>query len=108
MFIFLSSGLFCCLGFSFFFFLFGRGRVFFAVWAGAQAPPKQQKKSHLPKQQKNEHAPAPSERFFFAVWADGRVFFCCLGGGRDFFCCLGGVRVFFCCLGGGRVLVFAV
>ena len=37
---FLLFGLFGC-----FFLLFGRGRVlFFAVWAGAQAPPKRQKK----------------------------------------------------------------
>ena len=37
-FIVLLSGIFCCLGFS--------GVIFFAVWAGAQAPPNQQKKKN--------------------------------------------------------------
>ena len=57
-FMFLLSGLFCCLGFSgVIFFLFGRGRVsFFAVWEGARAPPKQQKKK------KKKHAPAQTEK----------------------------------------------
>ena len=44
-FIFLLSGLFCCLGFSgvIFFAVWAGACFFFAVWAGAQAPPKQQK-----------------------------------------------------------------
>ena len=108
-FIFLLSGLFCCLGFSGVIFICCLGGgvfLFFGVWAGAQVPPKQQKK---------QHAPAPSERIFFcAVWAGGVFFFFFLfsffwGGrgagvkrvGRFFFCCLGGGRGFFCCLGGG-------
>ena len=83
--------LFCCLG---------GGVLFFAVWAGARAPPKQQEKSTRPlKQQKIKHAPAPSERV---------CVFCCLGGCACLcFCCLGGGRVFFCCLGGWRFF-FAV
>ena len=75
------SGLFCCLGFLGVFCCLGRGAfsLFFAVWAGARAPPKQQEKTR----------PAPSERvvgFFFAVWAGGVFIFCCLGGGggREF------------------------
>ena len=105
MFIFVLSGLFCCLGFSgVFFLLFGRGRVlFFAVWAGAQAPPKQKKKKKTrprPKQQKKTHAPAPSGHIFVLLF--GRV-------GVFVFCCLDrGACSFFCCLGGGRVLFFAV
>ena len=119
-FIFLLSGIFCCLGFSgVFCLLFGRGRVLFcAVWAGAQAPPKQQKKITRPRpNSKKKHTPVPSRRFFFcclggwvclvvAVWAGG-VFFLLFGRGAcSFFCCLGGGRVFFCCLGRGRVFLF--
>ena len=73
---------------------------FFAVWAGARAPPKQQKK-HDPAQtaKKNKHAPAPSER----------VFFCCLGGWACFFLAVwAGCVFFFCCLGRGRVVFFAL
>ena len=76
MFIFLLSGLFCCLGFSgvIFFLLFGQGRVyfFFAVWAGVRAPPKQKKK-HAPgphckkntppaQTAKKSHAPGPNSK----------------------------------------------
>ena len=52
MFIFLLFGLFCRLGFSgVHVLLFGRVRVlFFAVWAGAGAPPKQQKMKKAPAQ----------------------------------------------------------
>ena len=129
-FIFLLSGLFCCLGFSgAFFLLFGRGRVlFFAVWAGAQALPKRPR----PNSKKNTPPPLPDVFFcclggwvclFFAVWAGGACsVFCCLGGGAcSFFCCLGGGRVFFSAVwakgrvffsfavwAGGRVLFFAV
>ena len=69
--IFLWSGLFCCLGFS------------GVVWAGAWAPPKQQKQK--------KHAPYPSDRFSFFVLfrrvgvRGVRVFFCCLGGWLFFF-----------------------
>ena len=91
------------------FLLFGRGRVlFFAVWAGGRAPPKQQKKhTPPPKQQKNKPAPALSERVlfcclgggrvsFFAVWAEA-CFFLLFGRGSCFcFCCLGGVCGLFC------------
>ena len=76
-FIFLLSGLFCCLGFSvvsFFSSLFGRGRAFFAVWVGACD--------------------------FFTVWAGGRVIFYCLGGGRVFFAVWAGCRFFFFCVDG--------
>ena len=71
-FIFLLSGLFCCLGFSVvifllferdrvFFLLFGRGRVLFLLFGRGRF-----------------------FFFFFAVWAAGVIFFCCLGGGREF------------------------
>ena len=109
---FLLFGLFGC----HFFLLFARGRVlFFAVWAGAQAPPKQKNKNTPPPEQKKKNAPAPSERVvFFAVWAGGCVylfavwaevafFFFCLGGVRVLFLLFGrGVCSVFCCLGRGR------
>ena len=133
-FMFLLSGLFCCLGFS---------GVFFAVWAGAcffllfgrgpRPRPNSKKKKHATAQTaKKKHAPAPSERvFFFAVWAVGCVyvfavwagvvfffglfgrgacsFFCCLGGCVFFFLLFGpGACSFFGCLGRGRVFFFAV
>ena len=88
--------------------------LFFAVWAGAQAPPKQQKNknTHPPKQQKNKHAPAPSERVFFAVWAGGRfffLFFFCLGAGRAlFFAVWAGGVFFFFAVWAGCVFFFAV
>ena len=75
---------------------------FFSVWAGARAPPKQQKnKTNPPKQQKNNHAPAPSERLFFLFGRVGVFIFCCLG--RVLFFVLfgpGACFFFFCCLGG--------
>ena len=128
----LLCGLFGCL----FVLLFGRGRVvFFAVWAGAGAPPKQQNK-HALAQTAKKKTPRPLRAFlfvlfgrvgvfFFAVGAGG-LFFYCLGGGRVFFCglgagvflfcclggghfcCLGGGHVFLCCLGRGPVCFFAV
>ena len=82
MFIFLLSGLFCCLGFSgvIFFAVWAGSVLFFAVWAGGV--------------------------FFFAVWAGGK------GGGWSFFFFLlfGRVDVFFFFLlfGRGRVFFFAV
>ena len=100
---FLLSGLFCCLGFSVVIFLLFARVLFFAVWAGARAPPKQQQKNTPPpKQPKKTHDPTPSELFvFFAVWAGGRVdFFCCLGGGRAFFFYSLGGCVFMCLLFG--------
>ena len=114
MFIFLLFGLFCRFGFSgVYFLLFGRVRVlFFAVWAGTGAPPKQQKKTHPPKQQKINTPPTLLSVFFFflAVWAGGRFFLLfervsvfivlLFGRGSCFFCYLGGVRVFFCFLSG--------
>ena len=72
MFIFLLSGLLCFLGVSGIFFCCLGGCVFFffsfvAVWAGAQAPPKQQKKNTpSPKQQKHEHVKARTRRTFCA------------------------------------------
>ena len=125
---------FCCLVFFvvwafrwFSFLLFERGRVhFFAVWARARAPPKQQKQKNTPppKQQKiNTTPPLPSmgRVYVFAVWGEGgggggfvvfllfgRVscfLFCCLGGGF-FFAVWAGVRVYFvCCFGGGLVFL---
>ena len=125
--VFLLSRLFCCLSFSgVFFWVFGREPVFlfFAVWAGARAPPKQQQQHYPAQTAKNKHAPAPSERLFVLFLLFGRVgvfaCFCCLGLVRVFFavwagvvffltCCLGGGFFFlFCCLGGGRVYLFAV
>ena len=105
-----SVYLFCCLVFFvvwafrvLFFLLFGRGRVFFfAVWAGAQAPPKQQKQKTTPppkQQKKNTPPPLPSVCVLFAVWAGGCVYFLLFGRGA---CCL------FCCLGRWRVFLFAV
>ena len=102
MFIFLLSGLFCCLGFSgvIFFAVWAGACSFFAVWAGSQAPPKQQKKTTPPPKQQKQNTTRPFRACFV---------FCCLGGGSCFFfCCLcvcARVRCFFCCcLGGGRVL----
>ena len=93
--------------------LFGLVRVlFFAVWAGARAPPKQQKKSHRPNSQKmiNTPPPLPSVFLFVAVWAGGcMLFFAVWAGGVFFFffCCLGGVVLFFLLFGrGGRVIFF--
>ena len=138
MFIFLLSGLFCCLGFS--------GVIFFAVWAGAcffllfgQGPrprPNSKKKTRPRPNSKKKHAPAPSERVFFCLLfgrvdafifllfgrgggGGGRVlfllfgrgacsFFCCLGGGVFFFCCLGGGVFFFLLFGPGACFFFAV
>ena len=128
------SGRFCCLGFpGVIFLLSGRGRsFFFAVWAGARAPPKQQKKTRPRPNSRKKKRPAPSERvvvfavwaggcaILFAVWAGGVcVCFCCLGQRRDFFLlfgrvawffffCLGRVACFFAVWAGGRVFVFAV
>ena len=125
-FVFLLSGLFCCLGFS--------GVIVFAVWAGAcffllfgrgprprlnskkknTPPPKQQKKK-----KKNTHPPLPSMFLFFAVWAGGCVYFLLFGrgacflfavwaGGVFFFLLFGRGRVLFLLFGRGRVLFFAV
>ena len=92
-FIFLLSGLFCCLGFSgVIFLLFGRG----------PRPRPNSKKKHAPAQTaKKKTRPRPFRACFFFFLLFGRV-------GVFVFCCLGGGRVFFCCLGGGRVLFFAV
>ena len=123
--------IFCCLVFLvvwafrvLFILLFGWGRVFFAVWAGARAPSKQPKKKHASAQ---TGKCAPSERVFlllfgrvgrvvFAVWAggvgEGVLFFGCLGGVRVVFFAVwaggGGGGLFFSCLGGVRVDLFAV
>ena len=133
-FVFLLSGLFCCLGFS--------GVMFFAVWAGAcsffcclgggPGPAQTAKKKHPAQTAKKKNTPPPLPSVFFFCCLGGWVClcFCCLGGGRVFFCSLGGWRVlffavcaggvfffllfgrgacsFFCCLGRGRVLFFAV
>ena len=110
---FLLSGLFCCLGFSrvLYFLLFGRVRVlFFAVWAGARAPPKQQIK-HAPAQTaKNITRPRPFRSFCVGCCSGGWACFICFAvwAGGVFFCCLGEVRVFFLLLGRGRVICFAV
>ena len=100
-FIFLLSGLFCCLGFS--------GVVVFAVWAGAcffcclgggPGPAQTAKKKHAPAQTAKKNTSPPLPIVFF---------FCCLGGGRVlFFAVWAGSVVFFCCLCGGRVFFFAV
>ena len=93
---------------------------FFAVWAGAQAPPKQQKKKTRPrpnsKKKKKKNAPAPSERVFFLLFGRvgvfivllcgrGPCFFLLFGRGAcSFFCCLGWGVFFFLLFGRGRVL----
>ena len=126
MFIFLLSGLFCCLGFS--------GAFFFAVWAGScfflcclggGADPAQtaKKKTRPRPNSKKKTRPAPSERvvvfavwaggriIFFAVWAGGRVFFFAVWAGVALFFAVWAVDVLFflvCCLGRGRVFFFAV
>ena len=83
--------------------------VFFAVCAGARAPPSKKKDTTPPKQQKNKRAPAPSERVFFAVWAGGRVhFFAVWAGGVLFFCCLGRGRAFCFAFCAGACIFFAV
>ena len=85
---------------------------FFAVWAGAQAPPKQQKKKHATAQTEKK-SPRPFRAcFFFAVWAGGCVYFFAVWAGVVFFLLFGrgscsffavwaGACSFFCCLGGG-------
>ena len=114
-FVFLLSGLFCCLGFSgVLFLLFGRVCVFFLLFGRGPRPrPNSKKKRHRPNSKKlNTPPPLPSVFFvllfgrvvfFFAVWAGWRVFFSFAVWADDFFCCLG-VCSFFCCLGGWRVL----
>ena len=83
----LLSGLFCCLGFSV---------AFFAVWARAWAPPKQQKTTRPHPNSKNINTPPPFRAsLFLVVWAGGCVyFFCCLGGGRVFFAVWGWAFIF--------------
>ena len=122
-FIFLLSGLFCCLGFS--------GGIYFAVWAGAvffllfgrgpRPRPNSKKNMSPPKQQKKtKNAPRPFRAccFFLLFGRVGVLFFFCLGGGAcffllfgwgacSFFCCLGGGVLFFCCLGGDVFFFFA-
>ena len=119
-FLFLLSGLFCCLSFSGnCFLLFGRGR-------GPRPKSKKKKNTTPPKQQKkNTPPPLPSVFLFLLFGRVGVFIFCCLGrvcflfftvwaggfffclGGDVLFCCLGGGRVhFFCCLGAGRVFLF--
>ena len=133
MFIFLLSGLFCCLGFS--------GVIFFAVWAGAcffllfgrgPRPRPNSKKNHAPAQTAKKNTPphlpiifffavwaggcvfffavwAGDVFFFFAVWAGGVFFFLLFGRGRVlFFAVWTGTCSFFCCVGRGRVYFFAV
>ena len=108
---FLLSGLFCCLSFSgvFFVLLFGRVRVlFFAVWAGARAPPKQQKRRPRPNSKKiNKHAPAPSERVFFLLFGRVGVFFLAVWAGCVFFFAVWAGVVFFFALWAGACF-FAV
>ena len=85
--------------------------LFFAVWAGAQAPPKQQKKTRpCPNSKKmSTHPPLPS-----VLLLQGRVglfIFLLFGRWACFcFCCLGECVFFLfcCCLGGVRFYVFAV
>ena len=100
MFIFLLSGLFCCLGFS--------GAIFFAAWAGAcffflfgQEPrPRPNSKK------KKKTRPRPFRACFFLLfeWVVCS-FFCCLGGGRVFvFTVWAGGVFFFLLFGRGRVL----
>ena len=79
---------------------------FFAVWAGAQAPPKQQKKKT---RSKGAGACfvfavwAGGVFFFFAVWAGGVFLFLLFGRGRVLFLLFGrGACSCFCCLGRGR------
>ena len=86
---------------------------FFAVWAGAQAPPKQQKKKNAPAQTEKKKTRPRLFRACFFVLLFGRVgvfiFFCCLGGGRVFvFAVWAGGVVFFLLFGWGRVLFLAV
>ena len=106
---FLLFGLFgcyfvCCLG----------GGVFvFAVWAGAQAPPKQQKKTRPRPNSKKKTRARPNSKKKHATAPSELVFFCCLGGwvclflllfgrGACFFLLFGWRACsFFCCLGGG-------
>ena len=116
-FIFLLSGLFCCLGFSGVFCFAGwAGACFFLLFGRGLGPrPNSKKNTPPPKQQKKKKRPRPFRAcFLFAVWAGGCVLFFAVwagacfillfGRGRGlFFCCLGRGRVFFfCCLGGGR------
>ena len=132
-FIFLLSGLFCCLGFSgVFFLLFGQGHVIFLLFGRGRgprpnskkntSPPKQQRKNHPPpKQNKTNDLHLPSVLlfllfgrvgvfFFFAVWAGGRFFFFFLFGpvACNFFAVWAGGVFVFCCLGRGRLVCFAV
>ena len=92
-FFFFLSGLFCCLGLSFF--------CFFCL-GGGPAQTAKMKTRPRPNSKTNKHAPAASERVFVAVWVGGR--------GRVFFvfCCLG-LGVFISLLfGRGACFFFAV
>ena len=113
MFIFLLSGLFCCLGFSVV--------IFFAVWAGAPffllfgrgpRPRPNSKKKTPPAQTAKKTRTRPFRAFFFccfAVWAGGCVyFFAVWARGVFFFAVWAGVVFFFLLFGRGRVLFFAV
>ena len=131
----LLSGLFLLFElFGCFFLLFGREPVFlfFAVWARARAPPKQQNKTRPRPNSKKINTPPPLPSFFFAFWAGGRVSFFAVWAGCVFlfFAVWAGVGFFFhavwavffffffavwavgvfifCCLGAGRVFCFAV
>ena len=109
MLILLLSGFFCCLCVSGVncFLLFGRVRALFsAVWAGARAPPKQQKNTSPPKQHKNERAFAPSKRVLFCClgrWAF-LIFLLFLRGACFFVLLFGRVAVFFFFWEGGGCL----
>ena len=113
--VFLLSGLFCCLGcWGVIFCCLGGDVLFFVVfpvWAGAQAPPKQQKtkNTHPPKQQKHKHDPAPSERVFFCCLGGWSLFFAVWAGACSFFAVwAGGVFFFFLAVWAGCVIFFAV
>ena len=88
---------FCCLG----------GSFFFAVWAGAQAPPKQQKKKTRPRpnSKTKKKTPLPSVFFFCCLSGWSCLFFWLFGrGGVFFFWLFGQGRVLFLLFGRGRVL----
>ena len=110
-FVFLLSGLFCCLGFSgvIFFAVWAGACFFFAVWAGSQALPKQQKKTR-PRPNSKKNTPRPFRAcFFFLLFGRVGVFiFLLFGRGAcSFFCCWGG-GVFFFAVWAGECSSFSV
>ena len=119
MFIFLLSGLLCCLCFSDgFFWLFGRGVFYFLLFGRGRGPRPNSEKKGTPQTAKKINTTPPLPSVCFCCLGERAYFYCCLGGGGGGSCvyvcvcvcflCLGGGRVFFCWLFGRGRVFFAV